>query len=201
MTMHSREKLYCYVDETGQDTGSSVFVVVAIASNEHQDALRQSLTEIEDTAGTGHRKWHKSRPERRRRYLQLVAEKSLCRGDIFFGVYQKPLPYFFPFIEVLEHAIKAKAASPYLARVFVDGIDRQKARELTNALRLRGISLETVMSRRDESEPLIRLADMWAGCIRAAMKGSADEERMLSDAINEQRVRSVSTLSPKRKTP
>jgi len=42
---------------------------------------------------------------------------------------------------VLERSIKAKAAPSYTARVFVDGIDRKKAAELTNALRLHGISL------------------------------------------------------------
>jgi hypothetical protein len=32
-----------------------------------------------------------------------------------------------------------------------------------------------VKGRRDESEPLIRLADMWASCIRAAILGAGDE--------------------------
>ena len=90
MTPTPKEKLYCYVDETGQDPASSAFLVVV--------AVR-----------------------------------------------------------------------------FVDGIDRQKASELTNALRVRGVSLEKVRSRRDESEPIIRLADMWAGCIRAAREGSEEE--------------------------
>jgi hypothetical protein len=34
--------------------------------------------------------------------------------------------------------------------------------DLTNALRTRGVSLELVKDRRDEDEPLIRLADLWA---------------------------------------
>jgi hypothetical protein len=42
-----KEKLYCYVDETGQDAASTVFVVVAVVSAEEQDALRQALMEIE----------------------------------------------------------------------------------------------------------------------------------------------------------
>ncbi len=70
----------------------------------------------------------------------------------------------------------------YTARVYVDGIDLKKAAELTNALRLRGVSLEQVKSRRDESEPLIRLADMWAGCIRGVWKGKAEEQALLERA-------------------
>ena len=57
------------------------------------------------------------------------------------------------------------------------------AAELTNALRLRGVSLEMVRGRRDESEPLIRLADMWAGCIRAATLGAAAERALLDRAL------------------
>jgi hypothetical protein len=87
-----------------------------------------------------------------------------------------------PFIEVIEYAVKVKAEHPYVARVFVDGIDHKKAVELTNALRLRGVSLELVKSRRDESEPLIRLADMWAGCVRSAMIGGTEEQGLLKTA-------------------
>ncbi len=116
------------------------------------------------------------------RYLALALERNLGLGEIFFGSYPKPLPYFFPLLEVLQDAIRIKADSPYTARVFVDGIDRKKAAELTNALRLRGVSLEMVKSRRDESEPLIRLADMWAGCIRGAWLGEREERALLERA-------------------
>jgi len=85
--------------------------------------------------------------------------------------------------------------------VFVDGIDRQKASELTNALRVRGVSLDKVRSRRDESEPMIRLADMWAGCIRAAREGSQEEAKMLDAALNLRCVWSLLGLPQKRKTP
>jgi hypothetical protein len=198
---HPRQKLYCYVDETGQDVAAVFFVVVAVVSAGEQDGLRQGLIEIERAAGTGHRKWHKSRPERRLRYLSLVLEKNLLRGGVFFGAYRKPTPYFFPYLEVIEGAIKAKAEPWYTARVYVDGIDRQKAAELTNALRDRGVILDMVRSRRDESEPLIRLADMWAGCIRAARLGAGEEHAILDRAMDLQRVWALHTLPKKGKTP
>jgi hypothetical protein len=36
------------------------------------------------------------------------------------------------------------------------------------------VSLELVKGKTDESEPIIRLADMWAGCIRSALLGERD---------------------------
>ena len=103
------QRLYCYVDETGQDSASSIFVVVAVVTAQEQEPLRQALMDIEDVAGTGRRKWHKSRSSRRLRYLTLALERNLGGAEIFFGSYSKPLPYFFPLLEVLEHAIKIKA--------------------------------------------------------------------------------------------
>ena len=38
-----------------------------------------------------------------------MLERNIACGDVFFGCFEKPLPYFFPFIEVLERAIKAKS--------------------------------------------------------------------------------------------
>jgi len=63
------------------------------------------------------------------------------------------------------------------------------------------VSLEKVRSRRDESEPMIRLADMWAGCIRAALGGSQEEAKMLEAALNLRCLWSLVALPQKRKTP
>src|SRR5260370_11967711 len=118
-----------------------------------------ALMDIERAAGTVEHKWHKSHSPKRLRYIELTMERNVGQGEVFFGAYPKPLPYFFPMIELVERAIKAKAVPPYTVRVFVDGIDRKKAAELTNALRLRGVLLEMVRSRRGQSEPIIPLAD------------------------------------------
>jgi len=183
MRTSARQKLYCYVDETGQDPRLDVFVVVAVVKAGEQDSLRNALISIEELAGLRYSKWHSSKPSRRLRYIELALERQLGQEEVFFATYPKPLPFLMPVIEVLELAIKLKAAPPYKARVFVDGIDRKKAAELTNALRLHGVRLDMVRGRRDESEPIIRLADMWAGCIRGAILRKAEERALLERAM------------------
>jgi len=126
----------------------------------------------------------------------MTLERHLGRGEIFFGSYPKPLPYFFPLLEVLEQTIRIKAVPPYSARVYVDGIDHKKAAELTNALQLRGISLEMVKGRRDESEPIIRLADRWAGCIRGALQGESAEQAVLERARGMNYLRCTNEKAP-----
>lgn len=176
-------KLYCYVDETGQDVGSKVFIVVAIVSAEDQEEIRSMLLEIERVARTDGLKWHKNTSKRRLQYLSLTFKKHIAAGHIYFGRYEKPLPYFFPMLEVIEKAIFGMRLKNYKASIIVDGIDNKKAIELTNALRLQGIRLAMVRSRRDESEPLIRLADMWAGCIRVALQGDRQTRLLFHRAI------------------
>src|ERR1700733_9227644 len=124
MPANQQQKLYCYVDETGQDTGSNVFIVVAVLSDGDQEKLRNALISIEGLAGVRHSKWHNSKPARRLRYIELALERKLGQEEVFFGLYPKPLPYLLPVIEVLERAIKVRAAASYIARVIVDGIDR-----------------------------------------------------------------------------
>jgi hypothetical protein len=75
------------------------------------------------------------------------------------------------------------AVDDYQAVVYVDGIDRKKSRELTNALRLKGIKTKHVRSARDESEPLIRLADRWAGCIRGSGEGNEHAHKIFLRAV------------------
>ncbi len=54
------QKIYCYVDETGQDVGSEFFIVVAIVNDKDQNPLREDLLKIESQAKIGQRKWHKT---------------------------------------------------------------------------------------------------------------------------------------------
>ena len=42
-----KQKLYCYVDETGQDTKGAMFLVVVVITAEDPDALRTALERIE----------------------------------------------------------------------------------------------------------------------------------------------------------
>ena len=178
------QKIYCYVDESGQDAGSEFFIVTAVVSDKEQELLRKKLCEIESSTKLGARKWHKSCFDRKSQYLQLVLEKGVAKGEIYFGHYRKPVPYFLPMLETLEKSIFDKAAGDYSAIIYVDGIDKKKAAELTNALRIRKIKLGLVRSRRDESEPLIRLADRWAGCIRAAFLNKEKEKEIFQKAKN-----------------
>lgn len=124
--------------------------------------------------------------------MRAVTKAELAKGDIYYSKYKKPLPFFLPMLETIEKAIKDKAdGEPYLATIYVDGIDKKKAAKLTNALRLRNIDLKYVRSVRDESEPMIRLADRWAGCVRESIEGQEIKTKILSKAEKDQYIKNI----------
>ena len=71
--------------------------------------------------------------------------------------------------------------------------------ELTNALRLKGVKLELVRKAKDESEPIIRLADMWAGCIRGALLNAQAEKEFFEKAQQQRYLIDVQKEKPPKK--
>jgi hypothetical protein len=165
-------KIYCYVDESGQDARSDFFVVVSIVSHDDQQVLRGKLLKLERESGLGQKKWRGSRSPERESFLLEVAEKNIAAESIYYGYYKKPLVYPAALLESLSLAIQIAAPKDYRSTVYVDGITEVSARQLTSGLRLMGIKADHVRTVRDESEPVIRLADRWAGCIRASLDGN-----------------------------
>lgn len=176
------QKLFVYVDESGQDPTSKHFIVVAVVCIKDHDELRNELVAIESLAKTHGLKWQKTQHDRRIRYLSFVLDRKLGAGSVYIGVYSKPVPYFSPVLYVTEKAITHEAKGRYRATVRVDGINRKIAQSLTNALRAQGVSARMVKGVTDEAEPIVRLADMWAGCIRSAYLNEKDAIELLKCA-------------------
>jgi hypothetical protein len=184
-------KLYCYVDESGQDVRSDFFVVVSIISEGDQNKLRERIIKLEQKSNFGRKKWHKSRSPEREEFLELLIDNNIASGDIYYSHYKKQLPFFLPLLETLTKAIAIAAPEHYRCIIYVDGIDFQKAVELTNALRLKNIKTAFVRSARDESEPLIRLADRWVGCIRASLENNPRSKELVTKAVNQKYLKLV----------
>jgi hypothetical protein len=175
--------VYVYVDESGQDDASKVFVAVAVGmfGNERYE-LEKAIIAHEDEARTGRRKWNHTRHARRVEFLSKILDREVGKKNVFFGIYQKPIHFFFPIVEIIEKTIKRMIEREYVAHVYVDGANKTVAQSLTNALRSRGITTRFARGKRDESEALIRLADMWAGCIRHAHLDKSDAKEIFERA-------------------
>ena len=165
-----KQKLYCYVDETGQDAGSEFFIVAAVVAWDDMETLRSSLVAMEKQLNVGSKKWHKLRQASRVGFLNAFLGEKYQNLKIYFGRFKKPILYYFPTLEVVQKAL-ASFPQPVEAVVSIDGLDSISAKKMTNALRTNRLRLKLVKCWRDESEVLIRLADRWAGCLRQAFSG------------------------------
>src|SRR5438105_2668794 len=61
MAKPKKPKLYCYVDETGQDTYGNFFIVSVVVTGDVRESLVARLEQIEKASGKGNVKWTNSR--------------------------------------------------------------------------------------------------------------------------------------------
>ncbi len=176
------KKYYCYVDESGQDVGSDVFITAAVISAGDQHAFRSELEMIEQQTKIFKRKWYRAGYEQRLDFINRILESGHKFGNSFYITYKKPILFFFPWLEIVSSSIATVATEKYKVQVYVDGIDRKKAEEMTNTLRAKGIKLSFVRSARDETEAFIRLADRVVGLVRAAKEQKGEYLKLLNEA-------------------
>jgi len=64
------KKLYCYVDETGQDTKGALFVVSVIIAQKDRDEIVKLLENIERETGKKRTKWQGTGKMIKRKYIE-----------------------------------------------------------------------------------------------------------------------------------
>lgn len=68
----SIKKLYCYVDESGQETLGRIFVVSVVVIVENRDEIFSLCEQLEQVSGKGKHKWGDADHEERMRYLRYI---------------------------------------------------------------------------------------------------------------------------------
>jgi hypothetical protein len=174
--MANTHKLYCYVDETGQDTLGELFIVAIVVTDERQRELEKSLEAIE--ASTGKKtKWMKTRDKIRVAYAEALADQNFP-AMIFVKNYTASKSGFDE-LEVLATAqalstyreANAIAENEYKVTITVDGLSKTIAARMASEFRKLGIKTRKIVGKKDESSAIIRLADAIAGLVREAHEG------------------------------
>ena len=174
----SPQKLYCYVDETGQDTSGEFFLVSVIIVGKDRDSLREFLLKIEKESGKGIKKWTKATRKQRKAYIeQLIANDSLANA-ITFSHYTDSRSYVDLTIFSTAKSILAVAGDKYEANVYVDGLRRNERRRFTAGLRKLHVQVNHVRGLTDQADEFIRLADAIAGFVRDALEEDEKMEKL-----------------------
>ena len=183
MSEAHKQKLYCYVDETGQDTKGAMFLVVVVITAEDPDALRTALERIEQVSAKGARKWFKTNRERRVAYIREIVQSGLFTHDICFSAYENTLEYLNLTVLTTAKTILARAHDPYEATIFIDGLSKTERRIVADGLRKLRVKVRKVRGVKDEADALIRLADAIAGFVRDCHEGDQELQPLLTQAL------------------
>jgi hypothetical protein len=186
-----KQKLYAYVDESGQDTRGRIFLVSVVVTGETREALRTKLKAIERASGKHDKKWTRARLAERAAYMQAVIQSSEFVGHISYAYYQDTRSYVDLMILSTAQALHAQGVERPSATIIVDGLDRPERPRFAAGVRKLGIAVRKVRGARDESDELIRLADAVAGFVRDALEGSSAMQALFDQALRHAVIREV----------
>lgn len=185
------QKLYCYVDESGQETEGKLFVVALVVVGLERDELEVALSAIEERTGKRKAKWRRSNFCNRLAYLEEAFILPALQGALMFAKYGETREYVPLTVAAVAKAILARAHEPYHATVFVDGLPRHDIRWFAHELRALHVRVKKVRGARDESDALIRLADAVAGFIRDYLDGESYARELYRKATERKVLRAI----------
>jgi len=164
-----RQKLYLYVDESGQESQGEFFTVaVAMVNAKVKAEIEMALIQAERVAGKGLEKWVSISPVRRARYLESILPVLGSIAPIYYRKHGSGTAYLqwttATVVAAIQHA-QPEAFSHIT--VVIDGLNVKERQQVSRLLRQHTLPYRRdVRGGRDESSPFIRLADALAGFIR-----------------------------------
>lgn len=179
------QKLYCYVDETGQDTLGRFFLVAIVITGEEREDIIRELELIEKETTKGITKWKKTSLQRRIAYIQRIMESKLFFNKINYAAFSGRKDYQELTIIATAKAIISTAPTiNYEASVYIDGLGRTGRFVVGAGLRHRHVKVKRVRGLTDESNAIIRLADAIAGFVRDCLEGDKDMAELYAKTIS-----------------
>ena len=163
-----KKKFYAYVDESGQDTKGSIFVVSVLVLEQEREDICKSLETLEKESGKKNLKWNKSRPENRKAYIEGLLKISNLKGRIFFDIFSATKEYIeLTSLATAKAILKKSEGDRYEVIVFVDGLKKKEIEVFTKGLRDLYIKTKKIRGvKKDENNAYIRLVDAICGLIR-----------------------------------
>jgi Protein of unknown function (DUF3800) len=175
MQKYPSHKLYCYVDETGQDTVGNLFIVAVVVTDNRRNDVQQQLEAIEQASGK-RTKWAKTSDRVRQAYCE-----ALFAAELPAQLYTKTFRRTTGSYDELEVLAAAQAITlyreahhitdKYKVTIAIDGLAKGLVPRIGRSFRLLGVKVRNVHGERDEASPIIRLADAIAGLVREAHEG------------------------------
>ena len=166
------QKLYCFVDETGQDTKGKIFLVsVIIPGKKEKEELEANLLEIEKRSGKKSVRWGSTRPESKVAYLKEIFSLKILQGDIFYGVFKDTHEYVALTTYTIAQALSLKTQKQYQTTIIIDGLNKKERERVMQGLRTLQIRYRKIRGLKEQASSILRLADAIAGFLRDYLEG------------------------------
>jgi acylphosphatase len=176
------QKLYCYVDETGQDTFGAFFLVSAVVLGSERDEVNKLLERIEQRTHKGKVKWIRTRDSSQLSYIEEILGTQLLHTRISYSVFRNSTAYLDHIARTTQPSIARYAEEDYKATIIVDGLEGKQVQRFSNAIRTLGVRYKKVKGVKDETNAIIRLSDAVCGFARAAISGHPHFTQLLKAA-------------------
>ena len=171
--LRTMQKLYCYVDETGQDTQGKLFSVCCtiIVRFERLIQFEELILGIERISRKKS-KWQKTDKYVKQAFLKtLLAHTPSLKNHIYIQHFFNIKAFTEATTEAISRSIIVSGNQHFPAIVYIDGLPKKLTPTVAVLLRRRGIATEKVKGLKDEQSPLIRLSDAIAGFVRDYLEG------------------------------
>jgi hypothetical protein len=181
--MPPKPRPYCYVDETGQDTGRELFIVSVVLTEGEQDRLFEICEAIELDVGKWG-KWVKTSYPVKLAYIQrILTTEDLC-GRLYFARYFNTTEHLRLTVRTISGSLRRHRMTDRKANVLIDALPRPSQTKVSNELHNMGIRTEKVKGvKKDENNSLIRLADAICGLVREAYEGRPEMRNLVARGI------------------
>ena len=178
------DKLFLFVDESGQDTKGLLFIVGIVAVKDNYEPYKITCEAAEQASGKDIAKWSESALRIKLDYIGRILHDPLFKGCLSFCLFHDTKNYPKATIETISKTLIKMGLQGNNAIVYIDALPKSLQSEISLGLRRLGTPAEKVRGiRRDENDSLIRLADSVCGLVRMAHLGNQDMQEMLDWAI------------------
>lgn len=165
-------KLYCYVDETGQDTKGELFLVAVVLKEiTGLETLEKKLKEIEQRTGKRQLKWKKLSRDIKKKYLEELIQVKQLKNSIFYAKYQASKEYSKLTSLTIAKAVLAKESENYTVTVIIDGLNNRERDVVRKELKKLKIKYRKIRGMKDEQSIFLRLSDAMASFLREVHEG------------------------------
>ena len=162
-----RQKLYCYVDETGQDTKGKLFLVAVVLKEIGQlELLQNKLEKIEQSSGKKLAKWKRVNKDIKRKYLEALLQIKELKDSIFYSIYENTKEYTALTSFTIAKAVLSKDREDYTVTVIIDGLNDKERDVVRTELKKLKIKYNKIRGMKDEQSVFLRLSDAMAGFLR-----------------------------------